>query len=74
MKIFVRVKPQARKNELKKISDLDYIAHVKEPAKEGRANEAVRRLIAEYFGVSRSHVRLMLGKTAREKLFEVVLP
>lgn len=73
MKIFVKIKPQSKKNRLEKQDDGDYIAYVKEPAREGRANEAVCDLLADYFNVARSRIRLILGKTSREKLYEVIM-
>lgn len=72
MKIFVKVKPQSRENRLERHDDLDYTAYIKAPAREGKANEAVRDLLADYFNISRTHVRLILGKTSREKLFEII--
>lgn len=37
----------------------------------GKANEAVIRKIAEYFRVSRSGVRIVSGRTARNKTVEI---
>lgn len=38
---------------------------------DGRANEAVRRVLADAFGVRRPHVRLLAGSYARDKLVEI---
>lgn len=44
---------------------------VREPAREDRANEAVRRALATWLDVAPSRVRLVRGATTRTKTFEV---
>ncbi len=48
-----------------------FIVAVKEPAKEGRANRAIERALAEHFGVPPSRVRIVAGHTSREKIAEI---
>jgi hypothetical protein len=48
-----------------------YTVSVKERPVEGRANEAITRLLAEHFHVPRSHVRLVSGAIAKRKVFEI---
>jgi uncharacterized protein (TIGR00251 family) len=45
---------------------------VKQPPKQGKANEAVIRLLAEHFGVPRSQVRILSGFRSRNKVIEIV--
>jgi uncharacterized protein YggU (UPF0235/DUF167 family) len=71
LKILVAVKPQARKSKVKKISDGEYSVSVTALAREGKANEAVIELLAEYFSVPKSSIRILRGQTARRKLVEV---
>ena len=80
MKIFVKAKPGAKENNvapppLKLIPDTEewYIVSVKERAIEGRANEAVIKLLAEHFKVSRSQVRLISGATSKRKVIEIAI-
>jgi hypothetical protein len=42
------------------------------PALEGKANEAAVRLIAEFFEISRTRVKLISGEKSRHKIFEIV--
>jgi uncharacterized protein (TIGR00251 family) len=70
MKIQVKVKPNSRTEELSREGD-SFIATVKEPPKEGKANQAVIKLLAQHFGVSQSQVRILSGFRSRNKVIEV---
>ncbi len=50
------------------------IVRVRDPAKEGKANEAVQKALARHFNIAVSHVRLVSGFSSREKIFEVPSP
>lgn len=71
MKISVRVKPGTKQEKIEKIGERDFIIRVKEKPQEGKANQAVIRVLAEFFGVAKSGVTLLKGQTAREKVFEI---
>jgi uncharacterized protein (TIGR00251 family) len=71
MRIQVKVKPNSRTEEVSQESD-SFTVKVKEPPKEGKANEAVIRLLAEHFGVPRSQVRILVGFSSKTKVIEVV--
>ncbi|HET9139364.1 DUF167 domain-containing protein [Actinophytocola sp.] len=47
------------------------IVVVSAPAVDGRANEAVRRALAEAFGVRRAQVAIVRGERSRDKLIAV---
>jgi uncharacterized protein (TIGR00251 family) len=70
MKIQVRVKPGSKTEELGREGD-SFIVKVKEPAREGKANQAVIKLLAEHFGVPKSQVRILSGFKSRNKVIEV---
>jgi hypothetical protein len=70
--ISVRVKPGSRKGPLVETgADGELTVYVPERAVEGKANDAVIRLLAEHLGVPRSRVTLVSGATARIKRFRV---
>ena len=71
MKIFVKAKPGARKEFVEKIDETNFVVAVKEPAKEGRANWAIERALAQHFKVSPSQVRIISGQKSRQKLVEI---
>ncbi|MEK6583336.1 MAG: DUF167 domain-containing protein, partial [Nitrospirota bacterium] len=70
MKISVKVKPGSKKEIVERVDDTNFIAHVKAPPVEGKANEALVRLLGDYFGVPKSHIRITRGATSKYKLVE----
>ena len=70
MKIKVRVAPRSSRDEVIKTGD-DYLVRVKAQPREGKANDAVIKLLAEYFGVTRSAVRITSGLSGRNKIIEI---
>ena len=69
MKISVKVKPQAKEDRVEKIGLNDYIIWVKAKAIDGKANQAVVKILSEYFDIAKSKVALIKGKKARNKVF-----
>jgi len=70
-KIFVKAKPRAREEKVEKRSEAIYIVSVKEPPVQGRANGAIVRVLADYFHVHRSAVKLISGHKTKNKFFEI---
>jgi uncharacterized protein (TIGR00251 family) len=70
MKIQIKVKPNSRTEEVSQEID-SFIVKVKEPPREGKANQAVIRLLAEHFGVPQSQVRILSGFKSKNKVVEV---
>jgi uncharacterized protein len=70
--VVVRVKPGSRKGPLVETdADGALTIYVPERAVEGKANEAVVKLLAKHMGVPRSRVELVSGATSRVKRFRV---
>ncbi len=70
--VVVKVKPGSRKGPLVEVgADGGLTIYVREPAVDGRANEAVIRLLASYLQVPRSRVELVSGISSRVKRFRV---
>jgi len=61
MKISVKVKPQAKEDKVKKIGSDNYVVWVKAKAIEGKANQAVVKILSEYFDIAKSKVVLIKG-------------
>ncbi len=71
LKIWVTVKPQAKKEEIKTTEDGGIVASVQAPARQGKANEALIELLASYFSTSKSSVKIIRGAASRKKLIEI---
>jgi uncharacterized protein len=69
--VAIRVQPSARKNEIVGIRDGVVIVRVTAPPIDGRANEALRRLVAKRLGVARSSVTIVRGHRSRDKVVEI---
>ncbi|OGD09749.1 hypothetical protein A2397_01155 [Candidatus Amesbacteria bacterium RIFOXYB1_FULL_44_23] len=71
MKIYVTAKANKKKRYVEQIDGSSYVVSVKEPAVQGKANQAVTQALAEYFDVPKSQILLVLGQTSKLKIFEV---
>ena len=70
-RISVQVKTQARKENIVKISQQEYQISVHAAPVAGKANREVVELLARYFSVPRSSVRVLRGQSSRKKLVEI---
>lgn len=72
MKISAKIKPNSRHREEVVVNDDGSLTiYIKAPAIEGRANLAAVKLVAKYYGVTPSRVKLVRGATSRNKVFEI---
>lgn len=70
--VVVKVKPGSRKGPLVEVAaDGELTIYVREQAVDGKANEAVTRLLAAHLQVPRSRLELVAGATSRLKRFRV---
>jgi uncharacterized protein (TIGR00251 family) len=70
-RIGVRVQPRARRNEVASVREGVVVVRVTAPALEGRANRAVRRVVAERLGVPPGRVAIVRGERHRDKVLQV---
>jgi uncharacterized protein YggU (UPF0235/DUF167 family) len=69
-RLAVKVTPGARQEALA-IEDGRLLAKVRAKPEDGKANDAVRELLAAALGMAPSRLELLRGATSREKLFRV---
>jgi len=71
MELRVRVTARASRDELACLKDGVLHVRVSAPPVDGKANQAVTRLIAKALGVGRTSVRVVRGERSRDKVVEV---
>ena len=71
MYIKVKVHADEKRENLIKKSENSYEIWVKAPAKEGRANEQVRKLLAQYLKIESKKLFLIKGAQCPSKIFEI---
>ena len=70
--VVVSVKPGSKKGPLVEVADDGALTvYVRERAVEGKATEAVIRVLAEHLGVPKSRLELVAGATSRVKRFRL---
>ncbi|MEJ2409165.1 MAG: DUF167 domain-containing protein [Novosphingobium sp.] len=69
-RLAVRVTPGARVEALE-IAEGKLVAKVRAKPQDGKANDAVRGLLAAALGLAPSRLELLRGATSREKQFKV---
>ncbi len=69
--IQVKVKPDARVSALNEQPDGTWLAQIKSPPVDGRANEELVALIAQHFDQRKSQVTVKSGASGRMKLVKI---
>lgn len=73
MQINVMVKPGRSKEFVQEVGSGSFVVSLKARPIEGKANKALQKILAKYFGVSSSCVVIEKGKASRIKKVEVIL-
>jgi len=69
--LVIKVKPNSRVSELRQLGGGAWLARLKSPPVDGKANEELLELVARHFGCRKSAVSLKSGASARTKLVRV---
>lgn len=70
-RLALRVQPRAGRNEIAGERAGALLVRVTAPPLDGKANAAVRRLIAKRLGVPPSRVSIVRGESSRDKVVQV---
>jgi hypothetical protein len=70
MKLYVRAKPKSKKEFIKQIDETHFIVSVHSPPEDGRANEAIRKSLADFLHISKSSLVMISNTKTKEKIFE----
>ncbi|MGE4107707.1 MAG: DUF167 domain-containing protein [Bacteriovoracia bacterium] len=71
MKISVQVKTNSKVESVDRLPDGSYIVRVHVPPVEGKANERIRELLADYFNSPKGGIELVSGFKGKHKIFSV---
>ena len=71
MKISVKAKLRAKEQSVQEIDETHFVVSVKEPPKQGKANQAIIKALARYFKTAPSNIKLVSGFSSKQKVFEV---
>ena len=72
--IQIKVKPNSRASLLEQKEDGTWLAQIKSPPVEGKANEELLKLVAKHFACRKSAVSIKAGTTGRVKLVRIGVP
>ncbi|MEJ2068285.1 MAG: DUF167 domain-containing protein [Deltaproteobacteria bacterium] len=67
----VRLQPRASRDGIEGLHGDALKVKVTAPPLEGRANKAVKKLLAEHLGIAPSQVEIIAGERSREKLLRI---
>lgn len=71
MRVAIRVKPGARKEAVGGRHGAALVVAVQAPPVDGKANDAVRKVLADAFGIRKQDVVIVAGEKGRDKLVEL---
>ncbi len=71
MRIYLKVTPRASQNKIEKISDNEYKIRLTAPPVDGKANEMLIKLLSKHFGVAKSLIKIVGGKSAKTKIVDL---
>ncbi|HVJ46173.1 MAG TPA: DUF167 domain-containing protein [Luteolibacter sp.] len=69
--IQVKVKPGARTSSFQEQADGSWLAQLKSPPVDGKANKELIALVADHFDCPKSSVTIKSGKTSQLKLIRI---
>ena len=72
MIINVRVSPRSSKNEVAQMPDGNLKIKMTAVPVDGKANEALIKILSRYFNVAKSHIKIKKGLTGRDKIVEIL--
>lgn len=67
----VKVKPNARQSSLECVNGKEWVASLRSPPVDGKANAELIALVAAHFKCSKSAVSIKAGASGRRKLLQI---
>lgn len=73
MQKIVKVKPNAKQQQIIEEEDGSLTIRLKSPPVDGKANEELIKALSKKFSVPKSYIRIKSGASSRQKLIEIDL-
>lgn len=73
MKIKVKVKPNSRQQKIEQSDDGTWIVNLKSQPIDGKANQELIKLLAQYCQVTKKQITIKAGQATKNKLIEIDL-
>lgn len=72
MRIYAKVIPRSSRNKIEKISEGEYKIWLTAPPIDGKANDSLAEILADYFGISKRSIEIIGGKTSKTKIIDIL--
>jgi len=71
MRIYIYASPRSSKNEVIKLSEGEYKIKLTSAPVDGKANEALIKILSDYFNVPKSSITIVGGKSTKRKMVDI---
>lgn len=71
MKLKIKVYTNAKKNDIKKIDDNYYKIMTTAIPEDNKANKAIIELLAKFFHIGKSNIKIIKGLCCKDKIIEI---
>jgi uncharacterized protein (TIGR00251 family) len=72
MRVYVIAKPNAKNEKVEQIDETHFKIAVKEPPRDGKANEAITKALAGFLKIPSVRVFLQSGFSSKTKVFKII--
>ncbi|MEO0138760.1 MAG: DUF167 domain-containing protein [candidate division WOR-3 bacterium] len=71
MIIEVKVKPNSKREYVKRLDENRFEVGINSPPIDGRANKRLIELLSDFFGIPKDNIKILRGEKSRNKVVEV---
>ncbi|MEM2822239.1 MAG: DUF167 domain-containing protein [Candidatus Pacearchaeota archaeon] len=71
LRLYVKVRANAKEQKVEKIDESHFIASVKEPPTKDKANKALLEALSSYFNIPKSRINIISGHKSKNKIVEI---
>ncbi len=71
MKISVKVKTGAREEKIENLGENNFFVSVRQRPEKGLANKSVIKVVAKYFKLTPTMIKIVSGHSSKQKIIEI---